>query len=245
MVPGTIDILGFNVFSLTLKEISVNSKKTIINTINAYSYVISKQDTLFKQALTSSDILLPDGFPIVYAAKLLQKKTIQKIAGEDIFFHLINEAQNRNLKCFFLGSSNKTLQLIKSRINKEYPNIRLDFYSPPYVPQFSEVESDEMKKAVSQFKPDILFIGMTAPKQEKWVFENQSELDATVICSIGAVFDFFAGTVKRPSNFWINLKLEWFVRLLREPKRLWKRYLIYSPIFFADLILAKLKLSRS
>jgi N-acetylglucosaminyldiphosphoundecaprenol N-acetyl-beta-D-mannosaminyltransferase len=93
-----------------------------------------------------------------------------------------------------------------------------------------------MLEAIRKFSPDVLFVGMTAPKQEKWVEACRGSIRAGVVCSIGAVFDFYAGTVKRPSAFWIRLNLEWFIRLLNEPRRLWKRYLIYSPLFFIDMM---------
>ena len=96
-----------------------------------------------------------------------------------------------------------------------------------------------MIAAVNKCKPDILFVGMTAPKQEKWVHTNNTFLDVKVITCIGAVFDFYAGTVKRSSPFWIKLGLEWLPRLLREPKRLWKRNFVSTPLFLWDLLKAK------
>ena len=88
-----------------------------------------------------------------------------------------------------------------------------------------------MISAVNEFKPDVLFVGMTAPKQEKWNDENKDKLEANVICSIGAVFDFYAGTITRPGKVWIKLGLEWFIRLLKEPKRMSKRYIYYGAPF--------------
>ena len=101
-----------------------------------------------------------------------------------------------------------------------------------------------MVEAVNAFQPDYLFVGMTAPKQEKWVYENRNKLNATLICSIGAVFDFYAGTVQRSSQFWISLGLEWFPRLLREPKRLWRRNFISTPRFIIDVLGMKLGLIK-
>ena len=98
-----------------------------------------------------------------------------------------------------------------------------------------------MIKAVNRFQPEVLFVGMTAPKQEKWSFQHKDQLNTKIICSIGAVFDFYAGTVERPSPFWINLGLEWFIRLIKEPKRMWKRYLYYGPIFIKMMVVHKIK----
>lgn len=233
---NTLRLFDFEIFSGTLNDISLENKyQYVINTINAYSYVVSKKDVLFKEALVNSDLLLPDGFPIVLALRVKKKIQLKKIAGEDIFLHLLNAIDNTSGKVFFLGSSRKTLSCISNRLKSEYPKIESAFFSPPYKESFSDFDSKMMIEAINNFKPDILYVGMTAPKQEKWVFTNYKSIDAKIICSIGAVFDFYAGTIKRPSNFWISLRLEWFIRLLNEPKRLWKRYLLESPQFIYDI----------
>jgi N-acetylglucosaminyldiphosphoundecaprenol N-acetyl-beta-D-mannosaminyltransferase len=238
---SSIKLMGYNIFGLQLSDIVSNNKQQIINTINAYSYVIAKRDKLFNDALKSSDILLPDGFPVVWGVKLVTGKKVRKIAGEDIFYHLMRQADAGRKKVFFLGASVSTLSLIERNIKVQYPNVLVASYSPPYKANFSEHESNRMIGAVAEFKPDILFVGMTAPKQEKWVFDHKEQLNAVTICSIGAVFDFYAGTISRPSQFWVDNNLEWFARFLKEPKRLFKRYFIYSPVFFKDLMIAWLK----
>jgi len=232
-----IDILGYSVFSGNPADIHFHTKKqTLINTINPHSYVIAKEDHVFQKALKSSDILLPDGIGIVLATKWIKGAHIKKIAGADIHRILLSQANENRFKVFYLGASNKTLNLIKLRLKKEYPNIQMSFYSPPYKDRFSEIDSKKMIDAVNAFNPDVLFVGMTAPKQEKWVFENKNKINASIIGSIGAVFDFYAGTVKRPSSFWINKGLEWFPRLLNEPKRLWKRNFVSTPVFLFDTL---------
>lgn len=246
-MENKIDLLGYNIYRNRLDCIPFHSieSKIVVNTINAYSYVIAKSDFHFKKSLQKSDVLLPDGFPIVLATRFLCGEKIKKIAGEDLYFHLMKIANQRSLKVFFLGSSENTLELINNRVKLEFPNVKAEFYSPPYKIVFSNEDSAAMINAVNAFKPDFLFVGMTAPKQEKWVTDNSMELAVKVICSIGAVFDFYAGTVKRPSPFWIKLRLEWFVRLVREPKRLWKRYFIYSPKIFIDVLAEKFKNGKS
>lgn len=222
--------LVYKVFDGQLSELSFTNK-TLINTINQYSFCIAEEDLEFKAALQGSDILLPDGMAIVAAVSMLSGKKIKKIAGADIHLHLLRELEQKEGSCFYLGSSENTLKKIKERINLEYPNIKVQTFSPPYKPEFSEIENKQMLEKVNEFKPDVLFVGMTAPKQEKWAYSNKEILDVKIICSIGAVFDFYAGTIKRPNQFWIDLRLEWLIRLLKEPKRMWKRYLYYGPIF--------------
>ncbi len=236
-----IELFDYKVASINIDEYSHKQGHKLINTINAYSYVMAEDNIEFKKALQSSDILLPDGFPIVTAAKLLKKQSISKIAGADIHKYFLELAQQDGLKVFYLGSSDTTLSLIKERITNEYPAIKCSSYSPPYKPQFSDKDNVAMINAVNDFAPDVLFVGMTAPKQEIWAAKHKDLLNASVICCIGAVFDFYAGTVKRAPRYMIAMKLEWFYRLIMEPKRMWRRYLIYSPKFAFYMLKAFLR----
>lgn len=232
-------LLNFNVFTRTLNDIDLNSVR-IINTINPHSYCITKKDKAFETALKNTDILLPDGVGIVLAARILNKERIQKIAGFDMFKHLMVHLNTIKGSCFFLGASKETLEKIKKKTSIEYPNITVYAYSPPYKTQFSAADSKLMCKQVNAVKPNVLFVGMTAPKQEKWVYTNKEQIEANIIVSIGAVFDFYAGTVKRSSPFWIKLGLEWLPRFLKEPRRLAKRNLISTPKFLLEILSQKL-----
>lgn len=235
-----IECMGYPVFNGILDHLPT-SKKILISTINQYSYCIAEEDTHFKKTLMESDILLPDGIGIVVAARLLNNNKITKIAGADVHEYLLKKLDREKGSCFYLGSSEKTLEKIKARIAKEYPNIKLGTYSPPFKPKFSFDDNAQMLHAVNTFRPNVLFVGMTAPKQEKWSYDHKNALNAHIICSIGAVFDFYAGTVKRPNKIWINMGIEWLGRLLKEPKRMWKRYIYYGAIFGFYLVREKSK----
>jgi N-acetylglucosaminyldiphosphoundecaprenol N-acetyl-beta-D-mannosaminyltransferase len=208
-----------------------SNRQLLITTINQYSFCMAEKDLKFKTALEASDILLPDGVAITKAIQFLTGKNIKKIAGADVHDHLLNELNEKKGRCFYLGSSESTLEKIRTRINIDYPNIIIKTFSPPFKKQFTPFEDQLMIEEINKFSPDVLFIGMTAPKQEKWAHQYKEKLDAQVICCIGAVFDFYAGTVNRPSDVWINSGMEWLGRLIKEPKRMWKRYLYYGPIF--------------
>ncbi|WP_406684203.1 WecB/TagA/CpsF family glycosyltransferase [Seonamhaeicola sp. MEBiC1930] len=228
----------FNVFDKSLKDIDLDHVR-IINTINPHSYCEAKKDPSFKEALKCSDILLPDGQGIVLATRILYGKRITKIAGADIHEHLLKEANKKGLKVFYLGASANTLSLIEKRIQKDYPNIKVHTFSPPFKASFSKEDTSIMINEINLLKPDILFVGMTAPKQEKWVFSHNNKIETNLIVSIGAVFDFYAGTVKRSGAIWIKLGLEWLPRLIKEPRRLWRRNFISTPLFLRDMINAK------
>lgn len=236
-----IPFLDYSIYNGNLNQIEF-SRKILINTINQYSFCIAEQDTKFKTALQGSDILLPDGVAIVAAVNQLTGQKIKKIAGADIHLHLLQELEQKRGSCFYLGSSETTLLKIRKRMAVEFPNVRVGTFSPPFHTEFSHDKKSQKVEVVNAFQPDVLFVGMTAPKQEKWAYSHKDYLDTKIICSIGAVFDFYAGTVGRPNSFWINLRLEWFIRLVKEPRRMWKRYLYYGPVFIG--IILKEKLSR-
>lgn len=230
--------MTYKVFDGQLSQLTF-AKKTLINTINQYSFCIAEEDSAFKKALQGSDILLPDGVGVVAAVRWLRSKKIKKIAGANIHLHLLEKLNQKEGSCFYLGSSEETLLKIKERLAIEFPNIRVGTYSPPYRSKFPYDKKSKKVEAVNAFQPDVLFVGMTAPKQEKWAFDHKQQLDAKVICTIGAVFDFYAGTVERPSPFWVKIHLEWLIRLLKEPKRMWKRYLYYGPVFIKLIMQVK------
>jgi N-acetylglucosaminyldiphosphoundecaprenol N-acetyl-beta-D-mannosaminyltransferase len=154
----------------------------------------------------------------------------------------MNLANNNGWKVFFLGSSENTLSKIKERTNSDYPNIKVEAYSPPFKKEFTDHDNKLMIDKINSFNPDILLVGMTAPKQEKWVFQNKEKINARIICSIGAVFDWYAGNQKQPEKIWVNLGLEWFIRTIRRPEIL-KRYPAVFK-FFWILMLNIIKIRR-
>lgn len=235
----TCNCLGYDIYSNSLDELPQTTK--LINTINQYSYCMAEEDPEFKHALQHSDILLPDGVAIVAAAKMIRNQAIKKISGTDLHEYMLKKLNATGGKVMYLGSSNATLDKIQKRLSQEYPNLEMNFFSPPYKAEFSNEDSEEMINAVNEFKPDVLFVGMTAPKQEKWAYKFKNRLQTKTICSIGAVFDFYAGNIKRPSQIWIDLGLEWLGRLVAEPKRLYKRYVYYGPIFIYKMMAEKAK----
>ena len=220
-----------------LKELP--NKRTIVNTINAYSWVMADKDPLFRRALMTGDWLLPDGVGVVWAVRFLLGIKIRKVAVADLHKAVLDLLEAKAGKCFYLGASDSTLNKIRERLKQEYPHISVETYSPPYKPVFSEEDNRNMIEAVNAFQPDALFVGMTAPKQEKWVLENAESLQTHLIGSIGAVFDFYAGVKQRPPQWMIRLGLEWFGRLVSDPRHTWKRYVIYNPVYVWKIIQIK------
>ena len=243
----SLDILGSKAELASLPE-----GKLLINTVNAHSYNTARKDSLFAEALMNGDVLIPDGVSIVKACKWIKAKSQPKerIAGWDLFSFemekLERESEELRTKSeeskivMFMGSSQKVLDLIVKRAAEVYPHLKVVTYSPPYKPEFSDEDNKAIIDAIHAANPDLLWIGMTAPKQEKWTYSHWKELNIHChVGSIGAVFDFFAGTVKRAPMWWQDHGLEWLYRLLKEPKRMWRRYIIGNALFLWNMVKEK------
>lgn len=243
---------SLEIFGSKAELASLPEGKLLINTINAHSYNTARKDSLFAEALTNGDVLLPDGVSIVMACKWIKAKSLPKerIAGWDLFAFemekLERESEELRTKSeeskivMFMGSSQKVLDLIVKRAAEVYPHLKVVTYSPPYKPEFSDEDNKAIIDAIHAANPDLLWIGMTAPKQEKWTYSHWKELNIHChVGSIGAVFDFFAGTVKRAPMWWQHHGLEWLYRLLKEPKRMWRRYIIGNALFLWNMVKEK------
>ncbi len=249
-------LLDFEIYDKKLNELP--NKTLVINTINAHSYNVARSNVDFYNVLMQSDVLLPDGISVVWAAKILNAvktrrassnfktktrhaSSLRKIAGEDLFYYEMNRLSvMKSPTALFLGSTESVLEKIRTRASVEFPNVTIHTYSPPYKAIFSKDDNDAMIMVINTVKPDVLFVGMTAPKQEKWVNKMVNDklliLDNCHICCIGAVFDFYAGTVSRAPRWMIRLGLEWFYRLVKEPRRMWRRYLVGNVKFVTAII---------
>lgn len=238
--------------------------KLLINTINAFSYNNALKDEAFAEALLNGDALIPDGMSIVKACRKINAdyQPKERIAGWDLFAFEMDRLNNQfsnNVeteeaektdytgtvqqgeqrtkgRVMFFGSSEATLQKIVQKAAEAYPNLEVVTYSPPYKPEFSDEDNTAMINAINDAKPDLLWIGMTAPKQEKWTYKHWEEINIHCHCgTIGAVFDFFAGNTKRAPIWWQEHGLEWLYRLIKEPKRMWRRYIIGNAEFLWNI----------
>lgn len=219
--------------------------KILINCLNAYSYNVAQKDSLFAESLIRGDYLIPDGASIVMACKWLKAKSQpqRRIAGWDLFAYEMQRLDGKSKKeevkskIMFIGSSEKVLALIRERAKQDFPHIEVETYSPPYKKVFSDEDDQAIIKVINDTNPDLLWIGMTAPRQEKWIYTHWDNLNIQChVGTIGAVFDFYAGTAKRAPIWWQEHSLEWLFRLLMEPSRMWRRYLIGNPLFLWNIL---------
>lgn len=230
-------------FSSLLVDEMDQFKNRRVFTINPHSFCISKVDREFKDALHDAEFVIPDGTGIALASIVLGQTITKRITGTDIFMELSQKLndKNQNSKFAFFGSTENTLGLIKDKFTKEFPNVKIStMISPPYR-KITEEENEAFCNEINKSGADVLWVSLTAPKQEKWIHNNIHRLNVKIVVPIGAAFDFYAGTVKRSSLMWRRLGLEWLPRLILEPHRLWKRNFISTPTFLFILLKEKLK----
>lgn len=240
------DILGYAICTASINELvneitlgfasSVDSRW--LACMNPHSYVVALDDADFTVALKSADWLVPDGAGMLLASRVLGGKIRQRITGCDVFYALngrLNESGGSSV--FFLGASEACLADIRNKMARDYPNIRFaGCYSPPFKPDYSDAENDVMIQAVNNSNADVLWVGMTAPKQEKWIYQHSGRLNVKFAAAIGAVFDFYTGRVRRSHPVFQRLGLEWLPRLIQEPRRLWQRNFVSTPVFLFKLL---------
>ena len=238
---NTIDILGFEVSRQGLKldaetalsYILENKKNKYMACANPHSLVEASVDNLFKDSLNHADILLPDGAGILLAAKILKQDISERVAGTEFFLELTRLCNDQGkVNVFFLGSTEEVLEKLALEVRRNFPKINIcGCYSPPFKSEFSDEDNQVMIDTINAADTQVLWVGMTAPKQEKWIYQNKDKLNVNFIGAIGAVFDFYSGSKQRAPEWICNLGLEWLPRLLREPGRLWKRNFVSSPLF--------------
>ena len=204
----------------------------VVNCLNPHSFVTALDDAEFKSALAGSDYVLPDGVGVCKAMRWFGGVRIGKIAGDDIHRHLLRQVAEHGGRVFYMGSSEEVLKGIVERLKREYPGVEVQTLSPSYCERLSEEESSAIVAKVNEFGPDVLFVSMTAPKQEKWVARYREQLTGVqMIASIGAVFEFYGGGVRRAPKWMVSIGLEWLWRLVREPRRMWRRVFVSGPRF--------------
>jgi len=226
--PSTLENLRLNV---NTKFTNADKNAFVFVCANPHSLVVAQNDAIFMKALNNADATVADGSGITMISKLLRLDTGPRITGHDFFEMAMELLNNRNGRVFFYGSSEVVLDKIKEELSIQYPNIVLaGTLSPPFR-EWTKDENQEMIDVINKSNPDILWVGMTAPKQEKWIEKNRNFLNTSTIGAIGAVFDFFAGTYPRAPTWASKFGIEWLFRLVKEPKRMWRRNFVSTPLF--------------
>ena len=202
---------------------------------NVHTTVMSYEDELYRRIQNGAAMALPDGKPLSVVSQWMGYKQARKVSGPDLMPELFKASQENGYGHYFYGSTEETLEKLEKALRSQYPKLKIaGMYSPPFR-NLSEEEKSRIIQKINETSPDFIWVGLGAPKQEKWMAENKDKVRGIMI-GVGAGFDFHAGTIKRAPKWMQDLGLEWLYRLLQEPGRLWKRYLVTNLKFIFFII---------
>ena len=214
-------------------------------TPNAQHVVLHQSDALLREIYAKAFLVATDGVPLLWAARLLGNKLPGRVNGTDLFEVLCAAGAQSALRVYFLGGRPGAATAAAARLLQRHPTLEVcGIYCPDYGFEWDPAEQAKILRDINACRPHILFVGLGAPKQEYWMYNNRRTLDVPVMLGIGGSFEFVGGIVPRAPRWMQRAGLEWFFRLLLEPERLWKRYLIGNTIFCA-LIARELFSNRS
>ncbi|MCR4741092.1 MAG: WecB/TagA/CpsF family glycosyltransferase [Lachnospiraceae bacterium] len=197
---------------------------------NVHTTVMAYEDPKYREILASAGIVFPDGSPIVNEMRKKGYKNAERIAGPDFMARMFELTKDKDIRHFFYGSKQETLDKLSAKLSERYRGIKIaGMYSPPFR-ELTEEEDEETVRMINDARPDIVWVGLGAPKQEKWMNEHKGKINA-VMAGVGAGFDFHAGTVKRAPLWMQKTSLEWLYRLIQDPGRLFKRYMVTNSRF--------------
>ena len=231
--------VGINIIKMpeVLEKISlwIRSEKNKPHWIVAtgmHGIVEAERRADFKYILNSADLFVPDGISLIWLARLKGFDIKRRVSAGDLMEGYFNVAEKMGFTNYFYGDTEDTLQKLCKNLAASYPNLKISgFYSPPFR-ELTKEEDKEIIKRINNAKPDVLWVGLGLPKQEKWIFEHKEMLNASVVVGVGATFKFLSGNVKRAPKWVGDLGFEWLWRLFCEPKRIWRRVFIDMPFFF-------------
>lgn len=233
MLPFVI-LFGLKFHKVTKKETLAFIEQTIqeeqkiaLYTPNVDFVMLAQKDQNFRQLINSGDLIIVDSQPLLISSKWLGQPLPEKVSGSDLLPAVCELAAKKEYSLFFLGAAPNSLEKALEKLKAAYPGLSVvGKYSPPKGFEKSEEEGKKILTLINQSKPDILFVALGSPKQEEWIDKNKEHVISKVNIGVGASIDFIAGVQKRAPCWMQKAGLEWFYRLLTNPKRLWKRYLV-------------------
>ena len=240
-----VDILGIQVTPISSNEVISqvdqwiqDKQKHYICLCPNYSIMMSQRHPAFRQALNQATITTADGRSVVWACKLHGYFNAKQVRGTDLTRLVCSMSAQKGLSNFFLGGTEELLEKLVRNLHQQYPQLQVaGTYAPPFRP-LTQTEKKELVEVINISQPDIVWIGLGAPKQELWMAEHFQDLQASVLIGVGAAFDFLSGVKMEAPRWMQKVALEWLFRLASEPRRLWKRN-VYHPIFMTQVMLQR------
>ena len=240
--PKNCNILGVNIAVTNMKSVIYYLTKNLeklrgeyVCVSNVHTTVMAYNDESYRTVQNSAVIAVPDGKPLSLVCRVRGYKNAQRVAGPDLMPEILRISEKEGYTHYFYGSTQQTLDALEKNLRAKYPKLQIvGTYSPPFR-KLTDEEDAKVIEEINAAKPDFVWVGLGAPKQERWMYEHRGKINA-VMLGVGAAFDFHAGTAKRAPKWMQECYLEWLYRLIQDPRRLLKRY-VRSNAQFIWLIL--------
>lgn len=236
---ATFSVLGVNVSAVQIPDVVARMRQWIerrnpghfIAATGMHGVMEAHHDPGFREILNASDLVVPDGAPLVWLARLKGHGIRRRVYGPDLLLAFCETCRNLPVRHFFYGGEAGVAENLAQQLADRFPGLKIaGTYSPPFRP-LTPGEDEEIARAINDAAPDVVWVGIGTPKQERWMFEQRGRISAPVLVGVGAAFDFHSGRKKQAPRWMRENGLEWSYRLLQEPRRLWRRYILYGTEF--------------
>lgn len=238
-----VELFGLQVDNLTMEETLARIDEFIASrrihhhvVINVDKIVKTHRDPQLREIINACDLVNVDGQPVIWAARMLGKPLKERVAGIDLMQRLIAHSAAKGYRLYFLGAKEEIVSRVVEKVRSQHPNVVIAGWRNGY---WKEEEEPEVAKAIASARPDVLFVAVSSPKKEIFLSRWKKEIEAPFVMGVGGSFDVVAGLVKRAPVWMQRCGLEWLFRLLQEPRRMWRRYLVEDMQFFGILLREK------
>lgn len=235
ITTGSYEAMTNKIFAL-----AQHNSSSCVYFANVHMLIESYDDPAFNEILNKADMATPDGAPLTVAMRLLYGINQERVAGMDMFPTLLEEAEKRNKSIFLYGGTDKVLRAIVDKAIKEFPRLKIAGYISPPFRVLQEWEKNEIIHTINTADPDLLFVSLGCPKQEKWAAEHKGKIHSCML-AVGGAFNVYAGEQQRAPAWMQRFSLEWLYRLVLEPNRLWKRYLVTNSKFIFLFVISLIR----
>lgn len=249
--PGRTNILGVGISAITMADairqitcwIEDQAREYVV-VCPVYNVMVCQQDETYRAIVNHAGMVTPDGMPLVFLSRLFGQKHVERVYGPDLMLALSALSEEKGYRHFYYGGAEGVPEALAASLRARFPRLAVaGGFSPPFR-QLDALEKEQVAVMINEAAPDIVWVGLGSPKQDFWMAEFRDKLEAPVLIGVGAAFDYHSGRVRQAPRWMRRSGLEWLFRLLSEPRRLWKRYLIYNPLFLLYIILQMLGLRR-
>jgi N-acetylglucosaminyldiphosphoundecaprenol N-acetyl-beta-D-mannosaminyltransferase len=242
---STIQLLGVEISALRMNEVLdivnehiASRNNLLIGVVNVAKIVNMRKDPGLRESVEEADLVLADGAPIVWLSRMLRKPLPERVAGIDLMHRLLQQANERRYRVYFLGAKPEVLQKVAAAVQSEYPGVQVAGFRDGY---FGEKDEESVAQAIRDSRTDILLVAISSPKKENFLRKWRNLMNVPVCHGVGGSFDVMAGVIKRAPIWMQKHGLEWLYRLVQEPRRMWKRYLVTNAIFLNLSLMAVLQ----